>query len=133
MIRENPVFNLAELCNPNDSTFLVGLFENWFRRSFIFDTFFINSGPPGWIREIKLLIFHKHQMVHFEECQDCQDCETDQDREDDKIVKMIWMLKIAQIVKMIKPHLLSSLSPLLSALIEQHGGEQEGPPESKSL
>ena len=106
--------NLAELCNPNYPIFLVGLFENWFRRSFIFGTFVINSGPPGWIREIKLSIFQKHQLVHFEEGQDCQDCETDQDREDDKIVKMIWMIKIAQIVKMIKPHLLSSLSLSLS-------------------
>ena len=116
--------NLAELYNPNHSTFLVGLFENWFRRPFIFDTFFINSGPPGWIREIKLSIFQKHQLVHFEE---------GQDREDDKIVKMIWMIKIAQIMKMIKPHLLSSLFPLLFDLIEQHGGEQVEPPESKSL
>ena len=79
--------NLAELCNPNHSTFLVGLFENWFRRSFIFGTFVINSHPPGWIREIKLSIFQKHQLVDFEEGQDCQDCEYDQDREDDQDAK----------------------------------------------
>ena len=76
--------NLAELCNPNYPIFLVGLFENWFRRSFIFGTFVINSGPPGWIREIKLSIFQKHQLVDFEEGQDCQDCENDQDRENDQ-------------------------------------------------